>query len=611
MWHEKNTTPLRILQKSYARYKKHGYKGMFERLNREYYKLYPFDGSKVDQYKLYEEWITKNEHDICDTRPLAYNPLISIITPTYNTEKKYLVKMLESVLAQTYTNWELCIADDASKNPETIQTLQEYEKNYKNVKVTFRKENGHISVASNSALELASGDYVVFLDHDDMLAPNALYEMVKKLNEKRNLQLIYSDEDKIDGNDKRHNPHFKSGWNPDMLFSQNYICHLVCIKKELVDEVGGFRKGYEGSQDYDLLLRVIEQLQSSEIDRVQKVLYHWRAIKGSTAYGSGEKEYAHKAGLKALEDFFAKKDKNIRVEDGLLLNTYKVNYPLPASNIPLVSILIPTRDGYDLLKKCVESIFENTSYPNYEIIILDNETSCKKTLAYFEVLKCYENVTILEYHKPFNFSAINNFGVKYAKGEIITLLNNDVEVISKGWLSEMVQHALRPEMGAVGAKLYYDDGTIQHAGVVLGIGGVAGHSHKYFQKNEHGYFSRLKIVQNYSAVTGACLVVRKKLFEEVNGLDEGNLKVAFNDVDFCLKLQKLGYRNLWTPYAELYHHESKSRGAEDTPQKVARFNKEVEYMKEAWQDSLRNDRYYNKNLTLKHEDFSLNTEVEL
>jgi len=611
MWHEKNTTPLRILQKSYARYKKHGYEGMFDRLNREYYKLYPFDGSKVDQYKLYQEWITKNEDGVFDTKPLIYNPLISIITPTYNTEKKYLIKMLESVFAQTYTNWEVCIADDASKNPETIQTLQEYEKNYKNVKVTFRKENGHISTASNSALELAMGHYVVFLDHDDMLAPNALYEVVKKLNKNQALQLIYSDEDKIDENDKRHNPHFKSGWNPDMFFSQNYICHLVCIKKELVDEVGGFRKGYEGSQDYDLLLRVCEQLQSSEIDRVQKVLYHWRAIQGSTAYGSDEKKYAHKAGRKALEDFFGKKDKNIRVEDGLLPNTYKVNYPFPTSNFPLVSILIPTRDGYDLLKKCVESIFEKTIYSNYEIIILDNETSCQKTLAYFEELKFNEHVTILEYHKPFNFSAINNFGVKYAKGEIIALLNNDVEVISQGWLSEMVQHAIRPEIGAVGAKLYYDDGTIQHAGVVLGIGGVAGHSHKYFQKNEHGYFSRLKIVQNYSAVTGACLLVRKKLFEEVNGFDAENLKVAFNDVDFCLKVQKLGYRNLWTPYAELYHHESKSRGAEDTPQKVARFNKEMSYMQERWQESLLNDHYYNKNLTLKHEDFSLNTEVEL
>jgi len=609
MWNEKNTTPFRIFEKSYARYKKHGYKGMIDRLDREYYKIYPFDSCKVDRQKLYEEWIERNEQYSLEMQSLTYKPLISIITPTYNTEKNYLVKMLESVLMQTYANWELCIADDASINAETIQILRVYEKNHKNIKVTFRKENGHISVASNSALELACGDYVIFLDHDDMLAPNALYEMAKKLNENRDLKFIYSDEDKIDENNKRYNPHFKSRWNPDMFFSQNYICHLVCIKKELVERVGGFRKGYEGSQDYDLFLRMIEQLESKEIDRIQKVLYHWRAVKGSTAYGSGEKKYAHKAGLKALQDYFTKIDVNITAKDGLLPNTYKVNYPLLSTNLPLVTILIPTRDGYDILKKCIEGIFEKTTYSNYEIIILNNETKCKKTLMYFEELKSYENITVLEYHKPFNYSAINNFGVKYAKGEIIALLNNDVEVISKGWLTEMVQHALRPEIGAVGAKLYYDDNTIQHAGVILGIGGVAGHSHKYFQKDEYGYFSRLKIIQNYSAVTGACLVIRKELFEEAGGLDEENLKVAFNDVDFCIKVQKLGYRNLWTPYAELYHHESKSRGAEDTPQKVARFNQEVIYMKETWQDSLLNDQYYNENLTLKHEDFSLNIEV--
>lgn len=626
MWHEKNTTPFRIFQKSYARYKKHGKDGMLDRLDREYYRLYPFDDRKVDQQKLYDSWIEKYEQDILNIEPLLYNPLVSIITPTYNTDVKYLKKMLDSVLAQTYINWELCIADDASSNKETLQVLQEYEKTYKNIKVTYRTENGHISEASNSALELAHGEYVAFLDHDDTLAPNALYEMVKKLNENQELKLIYSDEDKIDEDGKRHNPHFKSGWNPDMFFSQNYICHLVCIKKEIVESVGGFRKGYEGSQDYDLLLRIVDKLQDSEIDRIEKVLYHWRAIKGSTAYGSGEKNYAHEAGLKALQDHFEKIDTNITVEDGLLPNTYKVNYPICHSqrphlhsqldwesktNYPLVSILIPTRDGYDILKKCVESIFDKTTYPNYEIIILDNETTCQKTLNYFKKLKSNHNVTILEYHKPFNYSAINNFGVKHAKGEVIALINNDVEVISLNWLTEMVSHALRPDIGAVGAKLYYEDDTVQHAGVVLGIGGVAGHSHKYFQKKADGYFSRLKIIQNYSAVTAACLVVRKKLFEEVDGLEEQNLKVAFNDVDFCLKLKDKGYRNLWTPYAELYHYESKSRGVEDTPQKVERFNKEVRYMQDKWKQTLNEDKYYNKNLTLKHEDFLLNIEVAL
>lgn len=608
MWHEKGTTPFRILQKSYARYKKHGLTGMLERLDREYYKLYPSNGRKVDPQSLYETWIANNEGDIYKTQPLSYTPLVSIITPTHNTPKKYLLKMLESVLTQTYVNWELCIADDASSDTETIQTLKTYQNQYKNINVLFREENGHASAASNSALTLATGEYVLFLDHDDMLAPNALYEMVKKLNENRKLKLIYSDEDKIDEQDRRYNPHFKSGWNPDLFFSQNYICHLACVKRALVEEVGGFREGYEGSQDYDLLLRVTDRLQNSEIDRVQKVLYHWRAIKGSTAYGSGEKPYTHKAGRKALTDHFKKQDINITVEDGLLPNTYKVTYLLP--DPPLVSILIPTRDRYDLLQTCITSIFEKTIYPHYEIIIIDNETTCPKTLAYFEALKRYQNVTVIGYHKPFNYAAINNFGVQFARGKVVALMNNDVEVISKGWLSEMVQHALRPEIGAVGAKLYYDDDTIQHAGVVLGIGGVAGHSHKRFQKNAYGYFSRLKIIQNYSAVTAACLVVRKELYESVGGLDEEDLKVAFNDVDFCLKIDKLGYRNLWTPYAELYHHESKSRGADDTSQKRIRFNKEVNHMKEKWQEILLNDRFYNKNLTLKSEDFSINIEAE-
>lgn len=608
MWHEKGTTPFRILQKSYARYKKHGLTGMLERLDREYYKLYPSNGRKVDPQSLYETWIANNEGDIYKTQPLSYTPLVSIITPTHNTPKKYLLKMLESVLTQTYVNWELCIADDASSDTETIQTLKTYQNQYKNINVLFREENGHVSAASNSALTLATGEYVLFLDHDDMLAPNALYEMVKKLNENRKLKLIYSDEDKIDEQDRRYNPHFKSGWNPDLFFSQNYICHLACVKRALVEEVGGFREGYEGSQDYDLLLRVTDRLQNSEIDRVQKVLYHWRAIKGSTAYGSGEKPYTHKAGRKALTDHFKKQDLNITVEDGLLPNTYKVTYLLP--DPPLVSILIPTRDRYDLLQTCITSIFEKTIYPHYEIIIIDNETTCPKTLAYFEALKRYQNVTVIGYHKPFNYAAINNFGVQFARGKVVALMNNDVEVISKGWLSEMVQHALRPEIGAVGAKLYYDDDTIQHAGVVLGIGGVAGHSHKRFQKNAYGYFSRLKIIQNYSAVTAACLVVRKELYESVGGLDEEDLKVAFNDVDFCLKIDKLGYRNLWTPYTELYHHESKSRGADDTSQKRIRFNKEVNHMKEKWQEILLNDRFYNKNLTLKSEDFSINIEAE-
>jgi len=579
MWNERYDAPLRIVAKSYARYKKHGHSGMVQRLEKEYGKLNLSAVNHLGKSSDYARWIARTETNIQDAVALTYNPLISIITPTYNTDVKYLTQMLDSVLAQTYTSWELCIADDASTDEQTKKTLEKYTKKYENIKVVYREENGHISEASNSALTLATGEYVAFLDHDDTLAPNALHEMVVKLNDNRKLKFIYSDEDKIDENNNRYNPHFKSGWNPDMFFSQNYITHFAMIKKELVEKVGGFRKGYEGSQDYDLFLRVIGEISDEEITHVEKILYHWRAIKGSTAYGSGEKNYAHSAGLRALQDYFTAQHIDAVVEDGMLPNTYKVNYAL--TKTPLVSLLIPT-------------------------LILDNETSCPKTLNYFEKLKQYSQIRILPYHYPFNYSAINNYGVEHAQGEVVGLINNDVEVISKGWLKEMLQYAMREDIGAVGAMLYYDNETIQHAGVVLGIGGVAGHSHKYFKKGSEGYFSRLKIVQNYSAVTGACLLVRKKLYKEVGGLDEANLQVAFNDVDFCLKLQEKGYRNLWTPYAELYHHESVSRGAEDNPQKVARFNKEVDYMKTRYFNALQVDKMYNLNLTKKHENFGLN-----
>lgn len=604
MWHEKDSQPTRILRKSHARYKKHGIQAMKDRLDKEYYALYPnHTRKKVDTYKLYQKWISQNEQNILQTQHLEYIPLISIITPTYNTDVKYLTKMFDSVLAQTYTHWELCIADDASSDKNTLNLIHKYESEHANIKVTYRKTNGHISEASNSALSTATGKYLAFLDHDDTLAPNALYEMVKKLNTDPKLKLIYSDEDKIDEDDNRTNPHFKSGWNPDMFFSQNYICHLTFIKKDVVDAIGGLRKGYEGSQDYDLLLRALNHISYEEIDRVEKVLYHWRAIKGSTAYGTGEKAYAHMAGLKALQDYFAKKDSLIEVEEGLLPNTYKVNYPIVSA--PLASIIIPTRDGYDILTKCIKSIQDKTLYQNYEIIVIDNETTCQKTLNYLKSIKTHPNVSVLEYHEPFNYSAINNFAVAHAKGEVVVLMNNDVEVISKGWLTEMMQHALRPEIGAVGAKLYYDNDTIQHAGVVLGIGGVAGHSHKYFPKNAHGYFGRLKIIQNYSAVTAACLAVRKKLYEEVGGLEEEHLKVAFNDVDFCMKLQECGYRNLWTPYVKLYHHESVSRGSDESEEKKERFMKEVLFMKEKWKSKLEEDALYNRNLTNEHENFGI------
>ena len=604
MWYERWTSPFRVIVKSYARYRRNGLKEVRSHLNREYYALIPNASDTTESAGRYKRWIRRNEKKRKKVKVLRDKPLISIIVPVHNTKKTYLRQMIASVLDQSYAYWELCIADDASTSRETLEVLKEYEVLDERIKVIYRETNGHISEASNSALGLATGAYVAFLDHDDLLAPDALYSMVKRLNKKPHLKLIYSDEDKIDEHNNRYDPHFKSGWNPDMFFSQNYLSHFTMIQKSIVDRVGGFRTGYEGSQDYDLFLRCLHHIDNTEIGHIEKILYHWRAIEGSTARSASEKKYTTSAGVRALQDHFKHIDKKVTVGRGMLDNTYKVVHHLEVDP-PLVSIIIPTRDRYNLLYKCIHSILKYTDYKNYEILILDNESSEAAILEYFEVLKQQENIRVIPYHKPFNFSAINNYGVTQAKGDVIALLNNDVEIISEHWLTEMVQHALRPEIAAVGAMLYYDNDTIQHAGVVLGIGGVAGHSHKYFPKGAFGYFSRLKIIQNYAAVTGACLVVEKALYEEVGGLDEEHLTVAFNDVDFCLKLQKLGYRNLWTPYVELYHHESKSRGHEDTKEKQERFGREIAFMKKKWKKNIENDRYYNGHLTRLFEDFRL------
>ena len=607
--HQKGEDPFRILKKSHVRYKKHGLPGAIERLEKEYKILHPFKMHRsTPPYIEYLHWIKQNEQNRLEQfreEQFAQKPLISIVMTTYNTPIEFLKSALDSVCSQIYPYWELCIADDASTKTEVHEVLKAYVQKDEKIRVVFRKINGHVSLASNTALSLAKGKYVAFMDHDDKLAPNALMEVVKCLNQNPEAKLIYSDEDKIDEKDRRYDPHFKSGWNPDMFYSQNYISHLSVIERKLVEEVGMLREGYEGAQDYELLLRVPEKLSEKEIVHIEKILYHWRAFDGSTAFDPEAKSYTSEAGLKALKDYFSSKETATKVEMGMVSNTYKVSYSL--TDDPLVTIIIPTKDGYDILSLCIQSILEKTSYKNYEIIIVDNQTTCHQTLAYLEELSnTYKYIRILKYDEVFNYSAINNFAVYHASGEVIALVNNDVEVISEHWLKEMVQHAIRHDIGAVGAKLYYDNDTIQHAGVVLGIGGVAGHSHKYFKKEDDGYFSRLKIIQNYSAVTGACLVVRKELYTEVGGLDETNLEVAFNDVDFCLKLLGKGYRNVWTPYVELYHHESISRGAEDNPHKVIRFNKEVSYMKKKWKNRLKIDKMYNRHLTNIHENFKVN-----
>jgi glycosyltransferase involved in cell wall biosynthesis len=592
---------IRLLRKTWHFYQLNGVQGILSHIMR------------IENSSDYQSWVQAystltqgdrkriNQH----ISKLSDQPLISVIMPVYNTPEQMLAAAIESVKNQLYSNWELCIADDASTLPHVRTTLDNYSKNDQRIKIVFRKENGHISASSNSALALASGEFVALLDHDDELAPHALYMVVEMLNRFPDTDIIYSDEDKINTGGRRFSPHFKPDWNPELFYSVNYISHLGVIRRSLVQSVKGFRKGFEGSQDYDLVLRCVAETTPERIKHIPHILYHWRATKESTARNANAKDYATKAGIKALTDFFSRINPAIIVEECKLPTNYRVHVPMKTE--PKVALIIPSRNNYDVLRKCVNSIIEKTNYKNYEIIIINNQSDEKKTLDYLDLLKQKKQCSVLDYDHLFNYSAINNYAVNATNSELVGLVNDDIEVISEEWLSEMVVHAINPEIGAVGAKLLYPDNRIQHAGVIVGLGGVAGHSHKYTDlfSDEYGYFNRLNLPQALSAVTGACLLVRRKIYEEVGGLNQVNLKVAFNDVDFCLRIGEAGYRNVWTPYAMLYHHESISRGQEDTSEKQARFGKEIEYMQKRWGSRLSNDPYYNPNLTNSREDFSL------
>ncbi|MSU22413.1 MAG: glycosyltransferase [Opitutus sp.] len=534
---------------------------------------------------------------------LKKRPLISVLMPTYNTPEKWLVAAIESVRRQLYDHWELCIADDASKEPHVRRTLERYQKKDPRIKVVFRETNGHISATSNSALALAHGEFIALLDHDDEIRPHALACVALELEAHPDADLVYSDEDKIDENGHRYDHYFKPDWNPDLYNVQNYISHLGVYRTLLVREVGGFRVGYEGSQDWDLAMRAIERSAPDRIRHIPKILYHWRSVPGSTAMLIGAKSYATSAAEKVIAEHFTR----IGVTATLSPTKgsyWRVHYPLP-DPAPLVSLIIPTRNRLNFLKPCVESLLEKTSYPNFELLIVDNDSEDPATIAYLDELRARERCRVIRYAGDFNFSAINNYAVAHTEAPVIGLLNNDLEVIHGDWLDEMVSQAVRPEIGCVGAKLYYPNDRIQHAGVILGIGGVAAHPWQTHPRGAAGQAHRNLLQQNLSAVTAACLVIRRELYQQVGGLDEGQLKVAFNDIDFCLKVRAAGFWNFWTPYAELYHHESASRGAEDTLEKRDRFRSEVEYITAKWGDALANDPAYNLNLTLTINDFSL------
>ncbi|MFZ4115381.1 MAG: glycosyltransferase family 2 protein [Chthoniobacterales bacterium] len=538
-------------------------------------------------------------------------PTISVILPVCNPPLSFLQAAVASVQHQIWKHWELCIVDDGSTAHGILDYLKDLQKKEPRLKLAFHAEQQGIAATTNDALALASGEFVAFLDHDDLLAPEALAESILAITQHPDVGLLYSDEDKIDARGDRCDPFFKPDWNPDLLTSLNYCCHLSVLRRSLIIELGGIDTTVEGAQDWDLLLRATERLKATQIVHIPKILYHWRISRHSTAGSIKAKPHVTAASQRVLENHLRRiKRSFLNIENVHLGGHWHVNYTLP-DPAPCVSIIIPNRDQKKLLQSCVESIQTKTDYPDYEILIADNDSQDLDLLAYYREQSSKKKIRVIKIPGPFNYSSINNRAVREARGEVLLLLNNDVEVIHPSWLHEMVSHAIRPEIGAVGALLYYPDGRIQHAGVVLGIAGsmkvngVAGHIGKYFSGEEPVAGNRMRVVQNFSAVTGACLAVRKKLYEEVGGMDEQTLPVSFNDVDFCLKLHAAGYRNLWTPFAKLIHHESKSRKSDNTPAKRKRFRQEIAVMRTRWGSLLDNDPAYNPNLTLEHENWGL------
>ncbi|MCT1539296.1 MULTISPECIES: glycosyltransferase [Lysinibacillus] len=536
----------------------------------------------------YDEWFRSQELSSQEIEKMKMKiknfekkPLISVVVPTYNTPLDLLDEAIKSLQNQIYNNWELCICDDQSPNKEVWSSLQRYANIDNRIKIIQSPENLHIAGATNLAISLAKGEYIGFLDHDDILTNDALFEVVKALNE-HDADLIYSDEDKLEMDGTFTEPFFKPDWSPDYLLSTNYICHFAVYRKTIGDKIGWINSGYDGAQDYDFVLRFTEQTQ--KIHHISKVLYHWRKIPGSTADSFGAKSYAQIAGRNAVAAAISRRNIDGYVEENKIPGHYIVRRNIQEN--PSVSIIIPTKDRIDLLSVCISSIIENTTYKKYEIIVVNNQSEKKETYDYFEKMK--DKIKVLDFNEPFNYSKMNNFAVENTSEELLLFLNNDTEIIEPNWLTYMVEQGIREDVGVVGAKLLYTNNTIQHAGVILGVGGVANHSFLNLPKDSHGYFGMLRDIRNCSAVTAACMLVRKKVFNEVNGFNEEALKVAFNDVDLCLKIVSEGYRCIWTPLAVLYHHESATRTRD-----VDLI--EVQYMKDNWTFELENDPYYNKN----------------
>lgn len=551
---------------------------------------------------LYRDHYTKKQLEVQRNTSFSRNITVSILVPLYNTPKEYLRQMIASVQAQTYGNWQLCLADGSDPDCHHVQQFCQALA-AKDPRICYRRleKNLGISGNSNACIDLATGEYIALLDHDDILHPAALYEVVSAFC-REDADIVYTDEDLFRGIVRnRVRTAFKPDYAPDSLRSCNYICHFLCFRRELLDQVGRFRPECNGSQDYDLVLRLTEK--AKKIVHLPIFLYHWRIHPGSVSDSIEAKPYAIAAAKRALADHLQRIGLKGQVLDSPIASMYRMRYEIEGE--PLVSILIPNCDHVEDLRKCLDSIFRKTDYPNYEIILVENNSKTREIFDYYdEVCAAHSNVRVVNWDGPFNYSAINNFGAGFARGEHLLLLNNDTEVITPDWLREMLMYSQRSDVGAVGAKLFYPNNTVQHAGVILGLGGVAGHCFLHASRFNPGYNGRLLSVQNYSCITGACMLLRKDVFQAVGGLDPA-FAVAFNDTDLCMRIRKAGYLIVWTPYAELYHYESKSRGSDNTPEKQARFRQEVALFQERWAAELAaGDPYYNPNLSLTRNNFS-------
>lgn len=584
------------IQKGFRYLKHYGIKEFWIRLHER------FEPEEVPYEPWYEAYVPDEETlNRQRKRKFLNAPLISVVVPAYHTPPLFLRQMLDSLVAQTYGGWELCIANGSPDDKEMEAVLEEYEKRDSRIRHENLKENLGIAENTNAAFRMAKGEFIGLLDHDDLLAPNALYEIVLALEKNPEADVVYTDEDKVTTDLKEHfQPHLKPDFNLDLLRSNNYICHFFTVRREIVEQVGGFRKEFDGAQDYDFIFRCTEE--ARKILHIPEILYHWRTHKESTADNPASKMYAFEAGKRAIEAHLKRTGTDGEVSHTPDLGFYRVKYPVKGE--PLISIIIPNKDEKESLEACLKSIWEKTTYKNYEIIVVENNSTSDEIFQYYKEIS-QKGVRLLRWKKEFNYSAINNFGAAHAKGEFLLFLNNDVTVITPDWLTELAGLCQRKEVGAAGVKLLYPDNTIQHAGCVIGIGGIAGHMFVDMPANRTGYLHKASLLQDMSAVTAACMIMKKQVFDQVGGFTE-ELAVAFNDVDLCLKINKAGSLVVYDPYVQLYHMESKTRGAEDSKEKVRRFQTEIEYMRCHWLDILKNgDPYYNKNLSLTKWNYSL------